>query len=69
MAMILDCLHTLRILFSMRHVFNIECNHLCAIGPICLSCSTSTSSMPAALSLLSVEVLLHKERVRTSQRY
>ena len=30
-------------------VFSIQCNHLCALGTRCLSCSTSTSSMQAAL--------------------
>ena len=49
MAMILDCLHTLVIMFLVKHVFSIECNHLCALGPRCVSCSTSTSSMPSAL--------------------
>ena len=39
--MILDCLHTLGILFSEEHMFSIECNHLCALGPSCLSCSLS----------------------------
>ena len=56
MAMILDCLHTLGILFSVKHVFSIECNHICALGPRCLSCSTSTSSMPVALLVLSVAI-------------
>ena len=59
MAMILDCLHTLGILFSVKpvkHVFSIKCNHLCALGPRCLSCSTSMSSMPAALLFLSVAI-------------
>ena len=56
MAMILDCHHTLGSLFSVKHVFRIECNHLCALGPICLSCSTSTSAMHAALLFLSVAI-------------
>ena len=56
MAMIRDCLHTLGILFSVKHGFIIECNHLCALGPRCLSCSTSTSSMPVALLFLSVAI-------------
>ena len=56
MAMLLDCLHTLGILFSVKHVFSIECNHLCALGAGCLSCSTSTSSMHADLLFLSVAI-------------
>ena len=33
MAIIFDCLHILGILFSMKHVLSIVCNHLCALGP------------------------------------
>ena len=53
MAIIFDCLHILRILFSMKHVLSIVCNHLCALGARFFSCSTSMSSMPAALLFLS----------------
>ena len=49
MAIIFDCLHILEILFSMKHVLTIVYNHLCALGPRFFSCSTSMSSMPAAL--------------------
>ena len=56
MAMILDCFYILGILFSVKHMFSIKCNHLCALGPRCLSRSTSTSSMPAALLFLSVAI-------------
>ena len=57
MAMIQDCVHTLGILFSVKHMFSIECNHICALGPRRLSCSTSMASMHAALLLLSVAIL------------
>ena len=62
MAMILDCLHTLGLLFSVKHMFSIECNHMCAFGPIC--CSTSTSSMPAALLFLSVATHCKQHRCK-----
>ena len=35
----------------MKYVLSMVCNHLCALGPRCFSCSTSMSSMPAALFL------------------
>ena len=54
MAIIFDCLHILGILFSMKHVLSIVCNHLCALGPRFFSCSTSMTSMPAALLFFSV---------------
>ena len=56
MAIIFDCLHILVILFSMKHVLSIVCNHLCALGPRFFSCSTSMSSMPAALLFLSAAI-------------
>ena len=56
MAIIFDCLHILGILFSMKHVLSIVCNHLCALGPRFFSCSTSKSSMPAALLFLSAAI-------------
>ena len=56
MAVICDCLHILVILFSMKHVLSIVCNQLCALGPMFFSCSTSMSSMPAALLFLSVAI-------------
>ena len=56
MAMIFDCLHILGILFSMKHVLGIVCNHLGALGPMFLSCSTSMSSMPADLLFLSAAI-------------
>ena len=56
MAIIFDCLHILGILFSMKHVLSIVCNHLCALGPRFFSCSTSMSSMPAALLFLSADI-------------
>ena len=40
----------------MKHVLSIVCNHLCALGPRFFSCSTSMSSMPAALLFLSVAI-------------
>ena len=52
MAIIFDCLHIMGILFSMKHVLSIVCNHLCALGPRFFCCSTSMSSMPAALLFL-----------------
>ena len=56
MAIIFDCLHNLGILFSMKHVLSIVCNPLCALGPMFFSCSTSMSSMPAALLFLSAAI-------------
>ena len=56
MAIIFDCLHILVILFSMKHVLSIVCNHLCALGPRFFSCSASISSMPAALLFLSAAI-------------
>ena len=56
MAIIFDCLHNLGILFSMKHVLSIVCNHLCALGPRFFSYSTSMSSMPAALLFLSAVI-------------
>ena len=56
MAIIFDCLHILGILFSMKHVLSSVCNHLCALGPRFFSCSTSMSSMPAALLFLSAAI-------------
>ena len=40
----------------MKHVLSIVGNHLCALGPMFFSCSTSMSSMPAALLFLSVAI-------------
>ena len=40
----------------MKHVLSIVCNHLCALGPRFFSCSTSMSSMPAALLFLSAAI-------------
>ena len=40
----------------MKHVLSIVCNHLCVLGPRFLSCSTSMSSMPAALLFLSAAI-------------
>ena len=56
MVVIFDCLHILGILFSMKHVLSIVCNHLSALGPRFFSCSTSMSSMPAALLFLSAAI-------------
>ena len=46
----------LGILFSMKHVLSIVCNHLCALGPRFFSCSTSMSYMHAALLFLSAAI-------------
>ena len=56
MAIILDCLHILRILFHVKHTLSIVCNHLLAFRPICFSCSTSTSYLPAALLFFSAAI-------------
>ena len=40
----------------MKHVLSIVCNHLCALGPRFFSCSTSMSSMPAALLFLNAAI-------------
>ena len=57
MVIIFDRLHILGILFSMKHVLSIVCNHLCALGLRFFSCSTSISSMPVALLFLSADIL------------
>ena len=54
MAMILDCLHSVGILFSMKHLFNIVSSHMGALGPRFFSCSTRTSSLPEALLFFSI---------------
>ena len=41
----------------MKLVFSSVCNHLCVLGPRFFSCSTSMSSMPAALLFLSAAIL------------
>ena len=58
MAIILDCLHILGILFSVKHTLRIVCNHLLAFGPRCCSCSTSISSLPAALLFFSAAITI-----------
>ena len=40
----------------MKHVLSIVCNHLCVLGPRFFSCSTSMSSMLAALLFLSAAI-------------
>ena len=52
MTMILDSLHNLGTLFSMKHLLSISSNHLCEVGPRLFSCSASTSSMPAVFPFL-----------------
>ena len=47
-------LHSVGILFSMKHLFSIFSSHLWALGPILFSCSTKTSSLPEALLFLSI---------------
>ena len=54
MAIILDCLHIVGILLSMKQLFNIARSHLWALGQRFFSCSTRTSSLPAALLFFSV---------------
>ena len=49
MAIILDCLHSVGILFYMKHLFSIVRSHLWDLVPILFSCSTSISSLPEAL--------------------
>ena len=56
MAIIFDCLHILGILFSIKLVLSIVCNHVCALGPRFFSCSTSMSSTAVALLLLSAAI-------------
>ena len=56
MEIIFVCLHILGILFYMKHVLSIVCGHLCALGPRLFSCSTSVSSMSAALFFLSAAI-------------
>ena len=54
MAMILDGLHSVGILFSMKHLFSIVRSHLWALEPNLFSCSTKTSSIPAVLLVFSI---------------
>ena len=56
MAIIFDCLHILGIVFSMKHVLSIVCNHWCALGPRFFSYFTSIPSMHAALLFLSAAI-------------
>ena len=56
MTITFDFLHILGILFSMKHVLSIVCNHLCAMGPRFFSFSTIMSSMPTALLFLSAAI-------------
>ena len=53
MAIILDCLHSVGILFSMNHLFSIVSSNLWALGPRFFSCSTRTSSLPEVLLFFS----------------
>ena len=46
-------LHMVGILFSMKHLLSIASSHLWALGPGLFSCSTKTSSLPAALLFFS----------------
>ena len=41
-AIFWDCLHMLRILFTMKHLLSIASNHLLDLGPIFFSCSIKT---------------------------
>ena len=43
-------------LVSVMQMFSIKCNHIYALGPRCLSGSTSTSSMPSAYLGLTVAI-------------
>ena len=54
MTIILDCLHSVGILFSMKHLFIIVSSYLCALGPRLFSCSTRTSSLPKALLFFNI---------------
>ena len=48
MSIFWDYLNMVGILFSMKHLFSNASGHLLALGPILFSCSTKTSSLPAA---------------------
>ena len=54
MALILDCLHSVGILFSMKHLFGIVSSHLWALGPRFFSYSTITSFLSEALLFFSI---------------
>ena len=54
MAIILDCLHSVGILFSMKHLFSIVSSHLWVLGLGLFSCPTRTLSLPEALLLFSI---------------
>ena len=63
MAIIFYCLQSFGILFPVMHLLNIASIHLWDLGHRLFCCSTSTSSMPAALLYLSAAIpsciLLH----------
>ena len=47
MAIILNCLHSVGILFSMKHLFSIVSRHLGPLGPRLFSCSTKNIISPS----------------------
>ena len=56
MVIIFDCLQSFGLLLSVRHWLSIVSNHLWALGLRLFSCSTNTSSMPAALLYFSAAI-------------
>ena len=56
MSILWDCLLMVRILFHMKYLSSIARSHLLALGSKFYSCSTKTSSLPAAF--LSLVMLL-----------
>ena len=56
MALIIDCLHNLGTLFSVKHLLSISGSHLWEVGPRLFSCFNSSSSMPAAFRFLSATI-------------
>ena len=61
MAMILDHLHSFRILF----IVSISRSHLYKLGPIVLRCATNISSIPATLLFFSAAIpFLHASSLK-----
>ena len=52
--MTIICLHSVGIVFSMKHLFSIVCSHLWDLGPRFFSYSTRTSFLPEALLFFSI---------------
>ena len=68
MALSIDSLHNLGILFSVKHLLIVSSSQLCKVGPRLFSCFTSTLSMPVAFLFLGATIPFpyYSENVCTS---